>query len=199
MTKRTRKIDEERRLPEIRSISVRKPSTHKVTVNRTKVENCLAFFVKGNHYNSECQDYKTIDQRKKGAYKFGLCVRCSRTGHQFKNCQMERNCYYCRKNHTSAFCERFGIQPTDKSSNEKEERREGTQVSTFEVKSVTDQKTGEALFPVVKAVLSNPVDEKTKKETHLFFDSGSQCLFISNKLAQELNLPVIRRKLLTVN
>ena len=104
---------------------------------------------------------------------------------------MGRDCYYCRKNRNSAFCNRFG--------NEKKEKPERTRVSTLEVKSAIDHKIGEALLPAVKAVISNPFKEELKKETHLFYDSGRQCSVISNKLAQELNLPVIRRELLMLH
>ena len=199
MIKRTRKLNGERRPPKKRPISVRKPSFYKVTVNQTKERKLPCVFCKGNNYSSEYQVYKKLDQRKKRAYKLELRVRCLRTGHQFKNCQMGRNDYHCRKNHNSAFCERFGNQLTDKSLNEKEEKREGTQMSTLEVKLVTERETGEASIPVVKTVVSSPVNDEMEKETHLFFDSGSHCSFISNKLTQELNLPVIRKELLMLH
>lgn len=153
----------DRRLPKIRPALIQKPSTYKIRVSQMKGSKLPCVFCNGNHYNSECQVCKILDQRKKGAYELGLCIRRLRTGHQSKNCQMGQNCYYCRKNHNSAFCDRFGNQPTDKLLNEKKGKRERTQVSTLEVKSVIDRKPGEALLAVVKVVVNNPLSEKIKK------------------------------------
>ncbi|VDD97608.1 unnamed protein product, partial [Enterobius vermicularis] len=76
-------------------------------IGRIKIRRpCI--FCKGEHFNSECKRYGTLEQRKRRAYELGLCIKCLRSNHRFKNCTITKKCCYCQKDHNSAFCDRFG-------------------------------------------------------------------------------------------
>lgn len=98
-----------------------------------------------------------------------------------------------------AFCDWFGNQPSNKSLDEKLKNPEQHQISTLKVKLVTDRSTDKILLPVIKAWVSDSLYENLRREIHLFFDSESQCSFTSNKLAHELDLPIIRKDLLMLH
>ncbi|VDD96495.1 unnamed protein product [Enterobius vermicularis] len=91
-------------------------TTYAVTQRYSKEPTNPCVFCKGNHFNSNCTVYKTLEQRKRRAYELGLCIQCSRSGHRFKDCKANKVCYYCKKNHNSAFCDRFGNEATSANS-----------------------------------------------------------------------------------
>ena len=72
---------------------------------------CL--FCRGQHFNDECEQYKSLADRKQRLLSFGRCFLCFKTGHTFRECPLIQKsvCYYCGKrgHHNRAICpEKFG-------------------------------------------------------------------------------------------
>ena len=154
--------------------------------NRRLRQSCV--FCRVEHFNSNCNVYKTFKQRKKRAYKLGLCARCLRTGHRFKDCKIVKICYYCKKDQNSAFCERFGHQQTFPKHQmvtlPKTSKKEvSTQVTTVEIENISSKDLLEVILPVTKAKVSNSSNKAVNEEVYALLDSGSQRSFVTDRLA----------------
>lgn len=55
--------------------------------------------------------HKALDRGKKTTREVGVCIRCLRKICRFKNCSVFKKCYYCRKNHSSTFCDCYSKHP----------------------------------------------------------------------------------------
>ena len=89
----------------------------------------------------------------------GLCIRCLKKGYRFKDCKIVKICYYCKKDHNSAFWERFGNQPTSSNlqmvMSPKIFRKEAsTQVTTVETENILSKDLSEVILPVTKVSLA---------------------------------------------
>ena len=107
--------------------------------------------------------------------KSGKCFLCLKDNHQVKNCKKFKPCYYCKGLHNSALC----FQKDKKGDSSK---------LTEEFKQ--DKKTNFSFVMLQTAVVivKNPKDSKELKIKALF-DNGSQGSYISNRVANFLNLP----------
>ena len=139
--RRYRKPEEPRSLTGTRQRSLRKVTAYKVAEQSQQKSRQLCVFCKGDHYNSNCPIYKTVEERKRQAYELGLCIRCLRSGHRFKNCRIFRPCYYCKKDHNTALCERFigPINPSGEGETKllvMNKKENDTQMTTLEVENI---------------------------------------------------------------
>lgn len=69
------------------SCQVAEPAIGRIKIKRP----CL--FCKEEHLNSECKKYNALEQRKRRAYELGLCIKCLRPNHRFKDCTIIKKCY----------------------------------------------------------------------------------------------------------
>ena len=70
-------------------------------------------FCKGDHFNDECESFKSLTERKQKLLTQGRCFLCFKAGHTFKDCpSIQRySCHYCGKrgHHNWAVCpQKFG-------------------------------------------------------------------------------------------
>lgn len=60
-----------------------------------------------DHFNDQCIQYETIEQRSQRAKELLLCHRCLKKGHNEQACRSTRECHYCKsKAHNRALCRR---------------------------------------------------------------------------------------------
>ena len=91
-----------------------------VIVKLEDVKKCL--FCRDQHFNDECEQYKSLADRKQKLLSFGQCFLCFKTGHTFRECPLIQKsvCYYCGKrgHHNGAIClEKFGDKEKEKVEN----------------------------------------------------------------------------------
>ena len=75
-------------------------------------------FCKGDHFNDECESFKSLTERKQKLLTQGRCFLCFKAGHTFKDCpSIQRYSYhYCgkRRHHNRAVCpQKFGGQSVE--------------------------------------------------------------------------------------
>ena len=57
-------------------------------------------FCGGDHWNDNCPDYATVEERKQVLKRLGSCFVCLKRGHRAFECFNKLTCYFCkRENH----------------------------------------------------------------------------------------------------
>ena len=209
-------VRETRQRPTIQSI---KSSFNKSTELKNEKRKFPCAFCRRDHYHDECTKYKTIGNRKERISELKLCPRCLRSKHFVAPCNYNRPCFYCNENHHRALCEsKFNTTRREVGNNEREvivvqqinveelsslpspeSNQNDMQVASLRscnetVKEITER----VVFLTVKAIVENQ-SSKYKTSAHIFFDSGSQLTFISERLRQKLNLAPLTEEILTLH
>lgn len=143
-------------------------------------------FCDGYHWSDECPRYTTMDARKQRIK--GCCYLCLRDGHNASEClKRGSRCYYCKQqnhHHRSLCPQRFG--PTHRESAKLAEEipmedglvhTENSLISSGEM----------VLMQTARAAIQNPANGH-RHNTRLLLDSGSQRTYITESLANKLNL-----------
>ena len=138
----------------------------------TRVRPCI--FCGGQHYNSDCDKYKTAEERKKKIN--GCCFICFKKNHKATECMTKKRCYYCKKsNHHSSLCpEEFKVPDS-----------ESGELSACSPCLLAAKET--VVMQTAYASMVNPVN---LKGTHgrILMDSGSYRSYITKKMADTLKL-----------
>lgn len=72
-------------------------------IDKKRIRSSCVFCDK-DHFADQCQEYKTIKQRKSKLKN--NCFNCLRTGHLVHSCKLKRRCFYCHTvgNHHRSLC-----------------------------------------------------------------------------------------------
>lgn len=169
-----------------------------LTINSTGFNNqqkCI--FCGQNHWADECPTYPTVQSRKEKIK--GHCYICLKKGHTISECRLDKPCYHCkqRHNHHRSLCRsKFsGIsraQVTTNISNISPGAIPEPTIFTNNISSITPNEVlmaanEKVLMQTAKATISN-LDSNIKQNLRIFFDTGSQRTFITEYLANKLNL-----------
>ena len=150
------------------------------------------------HSSSKCTSVSNHQSRKAILRRNRRCFICLDTGHIAKNC---RSTYLCRKcktgKHHISICESAPVDPP--STNREEDKNITTNVTTkvttndnegFVVHTTCScDKNGILLQTAGASIL--PVDDSAQVQTRILLDSGSQRLYISDKVRHALKLKAI--------
>jgi len=149
------------------------------------------------HWNDKCNKYDNAKARLQIAKEKKLCTRCLRRNHSSAECKTPAKCYHCGRLHPTALC--FQRNP-----NRIIARRQGNVVRTQQQRdrpsatncqivqtNAIENKEARALLMTIEAPIYNPQRPHIKQKALIFIDPGSQRSFISAKMADSLDLPVI--------
>lgn len=140
------------------------------------------------HWSDECTKYSTLDERKKRLRD--SCFKCLKVGHMSKDCKKIKTCVYCgesNSHHRSLCPKQFkgnvsGAHLTEEvsamSREESSDQKESVLISSGEM----------VLMQTAKAEIKNPIANKSEV-VRILLDSGSQRTYITEKLAEQLQLP----------
>ncbi|XP_053388626.1 uncharacterized protein LOC128551737 [Mercenaria mercenaria] len=152
-------------------------------------------YCNGEHWSDECKRYKTIDERKKRLK--GCCYKCLKDNHRAKDCKSTRVCTYCKKvnvHHRSLCDKRFQINQNHESANLSNEV-ENVENTESENKTLENEETG--LLSYNENVLMQTAFTEIKnarngqsEHVRLMLDCGSHRTYVSQSLADRLNLEV---------
>ena len=105
-----------------------------------------------------------------------------------KNCKKSKPCYYCKGLHNSAICfqkDKKGDSPKLAEEIKQDKKTESTEnCHGYHVQS----NVSFAMLQTAVVIVKNPKDSKELK-IKVLFDNGSQGSYISNRVANFLNLP----------
>ena len=95
---------------------------------RTKPKGIMCRYCNSNHWSDECQNFKSIDERKKQLK--GSCSKCLKEGHYTRDCKSAKQCVYCWEfsvHHRSLCPSKFEKTIVKESVHVAEESEEATQ------------------------------------------------------------------------
>jgi len=137
-------------------------------------------FCNGIHDAKECNELKTVEERKKVIFKQGRCLLCLKHGHRGYECRSKIYCNLCNGRHHISICD------INVSS------REGLTTDSTAPSSVGNHANATSYVDNVEyggsAVL----------QTALAIDSGSHKTFVTRKVKDELRLEPCRRERLGI-
>ena len=167
-------------------------------------------FCKGAHRTNSCTTIKCPKERLAIVRSAGLCFNCL-ARHKVSHCTSKSSCKHCNKKHHTSLCHALGTSA--------EPTRSASEVATNQVDtSATTQQTDttvptssfttvtapppSALYTSVcllKTAIADISAESTTVEGHIHFDEGAQRSFITQELADTLQLQPTRHELITVS
>nr|CAD2195513.1 unnamed protein product [Meloidogyne enterolobii] len=171
-------------------------NTRRQVNNRALLPDCT--FCGLTHWNDKCNKYNNPRARLQIAKEKKLCTRCLRRNHSSAECKTPAKCYHCGRLHPTALCfqrnpNRLTIarrQGNVVRSQQQRERPSATNCQIVQTNAIGNRDS-RALLMTIEAPIYNPQRPNIKQKALIFIDPGSQRSFISAKLADSLNLPVI--------
>ena len=154
----------------------------------------ICIYCNGKHWSDECKQYPTVTSRKEKIN--GLCFICLKPGHHQKDCKVNKPCVYCQqknRHHRSLCINKF---PSEKPA------ETGTKVTeplstTFKPENTLLASDEQVLMQTATAEVED-LQKSRKQTTRLLLDTGSQRSYITEQLAERLQLQIKGAETLTV-
>jgi hypothetical protein len=162
-------------------------STMMTAKGSTGGSNRLCPFDQKNHHPAKCPEWRELSPSAalNAIRRSGRCLRCFGLRHSAKECNFQPKCTKCEKEHMYIVCPDREI-------------GKGAKVNSVS-RSETRPKSKQ--FKVLMQTATASVQTSGSKEVpvRILIDSGSECTFIEESVAQSLKLPVLGKESLTVS
>ena len=188
------------------------PQTHDI-LKRDPV--CV--FCKGMHKTSSCTSVTSPQERLDIVKSAGLCFNCL-TRHKVSQCTSKFSCRECLKKRHTSLCHVFTTNveapppnqsqpepvptPTEftlSSTNSTMTSTNSTATSSFTTMTPAPLSAFYTSVCLLKTAIADVSANSTTVEGHILFDEGAQCSFITQQLADTLQLQPIQHELITVS
>ena len=140
---------------------------------KTQTKSCI--FCQESHYPAECTKVADISSRWEMIKKKKLCFNCF-GNHKISECHSKHNCRKCQRRHHTSLCNGSPVQP--KENLNATNSAPDLHASAVQQNSTVFLKT--AVAPVWSQTQSN--------DAYILFDEGAQRSFITQNLANKLNV-----------
>lgn len=185
----------------------------------------MCSFCKGMHKTSLCTTVTTPKEILAIVKRAGLCFNCL-AQHKVSQCTSKFTCRECHKKHHTTLCHAFttNIRPSQTNQSQTEQLPASTdstsaptntltstyspEVRTSPTTTTTSSLTTMTPLPLIglytsvcllKTAIADTSAGPTTVEGHILFDEGAQSSFITQQLANTLQLEPIRHELITVS
>uniref|UniRef100_A0A914YP89 Integrase catalytic domain-containing protein n=1 Tax=Panagrolaimus superbus TaxID=310955 RepID=A0A914YP89_9BILA len=160
--------------------------------NERPQKSCI-FCKENGHPGSQCEKFKSLDERKKCLHKLHICEKCLREHESSRKC-FALKCAICQKRgHPTFLCPSYWRYKDEKSEPQTKQR---SSTKTYAIKvDVNVSRVKEVAMPITQAKIYQP-NKENFEEVNVLLDSASASTFISEKLAKKLKLPIIKEKVL---
>lgn len=146
-------------------------------------------YCQNRHWSDECTKYRTLEERKKQLKD--CCFKCLKKGHMSKECKTSKTCVHCgasNDHHRSLCPKKFPkrshfehVQLAEETNNTYQSNEEQTEEKVL-------ISSGESvLMQTAVTEITNPYEDSSHK-VRLLLDCGSQRTYITEKMADKLNL-----------
>lgn len=154
-------------------------------------------FCSGTHWSDECTEHTSLQARMEKLR--GSCFKCLQKGHMAKDCQRQRACFHCSKNnHHRSLCPKLFPATTDQTS---ETGSQSGHAPSTDEESQNEAATvacgNQVLMQSATTSASNTSSSKSMS-VRMILDSGSQRTYITQKLAENLQLKLNQPETVTV-
>ena len=153
------------------------------------------------HAPSACTNVKSSDDRKRIIKDKQLCFNCLGS-HRVAVCKSEKTYKNCGKRHHTSICTRNEAQLQTQSKPDKDYRSRTTEkVDTkAAVTSMHSSATSVRSHVLLKTAISTvSADGKQFSSANILFDEGAQRSFITEELAEKLNLKPSKNEVITIS
>ncbi|MCP9259739.1 putative Reverse transcriptase [Dirofilaria immitis] len=165
-------------------------------------------FCNQNHWDSECDVYPTADGRRSRLKLLKKCLICFKDSHFSERCKLRKRCFYCKAFHNSALCRNRKTTSSNnlvnsdvKNVHENLRTLPKTDCPAFLSNSSNTAQANVAngtLLLCKEIKVFNPTQPQRQAKALALFDSGSQLSFISQKLAQQLELTETDKQIIKI-
>ena len=202
-------------------------ATHKPPQARDKTKrDPTCAFCKGTHKTSSCTSITCPKERLAIVKSAGLCFNCL-ARHKVSQCTSKFNCRECHKKHHTTLCRAFATTTRPPQQNQPQldtvssansavpptntlTSANSTATSTISDLQPTTKQTLTTMTPpplsalhssicLLKTAIADVSGDSTTVEGHILFDEGAQRSFITQELANILQLTPVRHELITVS
>ena len=163
------------------------------------------------HSSNSCRSVVDVEARKQILFRDGRCFLCLKKQHVSRNCRSSLKCSNCHGRHHVSIClngpqggmarEQQGMNsPAEQTSRGFSAPIPGSNATAARASTLSlyvDYRTP-VLLQTAKATLHHPDNPSLMLEARIILDSGSQRSYITNKLKDDLSLPVERSKTMSI-
>ncbi|MCP9260715.1 putative Reverse transcriptase [Dirofilaria immitis] len=155
-------------------------------------------FCNQNHWDSECDVYPTTDGRRSRLKLLKKCLICFKDSHFSERCKLRKRCFYCKAFHNSALCRNRKRQPLQTIWFIPMSRM-FTKIFERSRKRIVRHSSVTQAIPLKQTSQTELYSYPQRQAKALaLFDSGSQLSFISQKLAQQLELTETDKQIIKI-
>ena len=160
--------------------------------DRKKKRNCV--FCNESHEEADCENVKTVEERKNLIFKQGRCLVCLNKGHRAFQCRSKALCLECKRNHNVSICD---IKPTNALPKAKESDLPLVNSTINATSCISNvEYGGRAVLQTALAVAKGNMCKDVK--VRVLFDSGSHKTFITRRVANRSLLQPVRKESLSI-
>ena len=186
-----------------------------ITSERNNQRKSTCIFCRGAHNSGDCKIVNNLNDRKLQLKKLGRCFKCTQRGHLAKFCKNNISFYVCSGSHHSMICEkRFKSLTAPVGSVQESMSERESKVAPRMAANIDTQADKEPMVTVnthvnsrVQVFLQTAIAQVSKAEVpgkpfvqaRVIFDSEAQRSYVSQRLANELELPTISTEKLKIS
>ena len=152
--------------------------------------------VENEHYSASCDVVKDVSKRRNILEKDNRCFNCLRRGHQAKECRNPKTCRHRSHRHHQSVCLLLDQERRD------QEKSAQNDATPPEVKATTtsvhSKSRGTVLLQTAQAMAVNN-QNSANTNVRILLDTGSQRLYVTNRLKTKLNLSPVKSETLHLN
>ena len=161
---------------------------------QAKASGPFCTFCQGNHASNSCTKVTDPQVRMKLIKGKRKCFVCLKPVHISRMCQSNIECFQCQKRHHVGLCGAFDktsstSNPTQANEPPVQPNRGYQNQTSTHVGHVSQNNC--ILLQTARAKVSSPRNETIASDVRILLDSGAQKTYITDKLAQSLNLPIV--------
>lgn len=153
----------------------------------------ICIYCNRKHWSDECREFPTVTARKEKIK--GDCFICLKPGHHQRDCKTNKMCVHCQqknRHHRSLGINKFPEKP-------KETVNTVTEPISTTITAENTLLASDEQVPMQTATAEVEDLQKSRKQTiRLLLDTGSQRTYITEQLAEKLQLPINGSEILTV-
>ncbi|XP_071161119.1 uncharacterized protein [Mytilus edulis] len=164
------------------------PRSHnkgKLTDTRKKVNTHTCIFCSGEHYPTECSEVTDANARNQIVKQKQLCFNCLGS-HRMAACKSTKRCKNCNGMHHTSICKGKEVNTGTK----QEPKIQHTAINVVETTDTTSVLHASQVSPdiLLKTAIAPVVYNDQEVECNILFDEGAQRSFITQKLANQLEI-----------
>lgn len=175
--------------------------------NKTKFENNknfkeeCKFCGRNNHVSKECKIYPNPEKRNARVRELKICINCLRNDHMISDCTSKFLCFNCKGKHHTLLCLKKKTEIPKSNLIQKSNSNIVKEISNTNTLASIETKESDEMEEILMTIdgnIFNFNDQNFEENSIILLDNGSQKSYITNEIADKLNLTPIAYKTLSI-